>query len=129
MLTNLIAASAPSNNPYLSPVAWKAYIDSGGLSLLRGARAFISDMSSAPHIPAMVEPDTFQVGKDLAVTPGAVVARTDICELIQYQPATPTVRRFPLLMVPPMINKYYIMDLRPAAACSSSSSRRGIRYS
>ncbi len=113
VLTNLIAASAPSNNPYLSPVAWKAYIDSGGLSLLRGVRAFISDMSSAPHIPTMVEPDAFQVGKDLAVTPGAVVARTDVCELIQYQSATPTVRRFPLLMVPPMINKYYIMDLAP----------------
>ena len=113
VLTNLIAASAPSNNPYLSPVAWKAYIDSGGLSLLRGVRAFISDMSSAPHIPTMVEPDAFQVGKDLAVTPGAVVARTDVCELIQYQPATPTVHRFPLLMVPPMINKYYIMDLAP----------------
>jgi class II poly(R)-hydroxyalkanoic acid synthase len=113
VLTNLIAASAPSNNPYLSPVAWKAYIDSGGLSVVRGLRAFISDMSSAPHIPTMVEPDAFQVGKDLAVTPGAVVARTDVCELIQYQPATPTVRRFPLLMVPPMINKYYIMDLAP----------------
>ena len=113
VLTNLIAASAPSNNPYLSPVAWKAYIDSGGLSLLRGVRAFITDMSSAPHIPTMVEPDAFQVGKDLAVTPGAVVARTDVCELIQYQPATPTVHRFPLLMVPPMINKYYIMDLAP----------------
>jgi polyhydroxyalkanoate synthase len=113
VLTNLVAASAPSNNPFLNPAAWKACIDTGGLSLVRGMRAFASDMASAPHIPTMVEPDAFGVGKDVAVTPGKVVARTDVCELIQYQPATPTVYRFPLLMVPPMINKYYITDIAP----------------
>ena len=95
MLTNLIAASAPSNNPFISPAARKAAIDTGGLSLVRGMRAFASDMASAPHIPTMVEGNAFQVGTDLAVTPGAVVARTEVCELLQYQPATPTVRRFP----------------------------------
>ena len=113
VLTNLIAASAPSNNPYLNPAAWKAAIDTGGLSLVRGMRAFAADMASAPHIPTMVEGDAFQVGKDLAVTPGSVVARTEVCELLQYQPATPTVYRFPLLLVPPMINKYYITDIAP----------------
>ena len=113
MLTNLIAASAPSNNPYLSPAAWKAAIDTGGLSLVRGIRAFAADMASAPHIPTMVEGNAFQVGTDLAVTPGSVVARTEVCELLQYQPATPTVHQFPLLLVPPMINKYYITDLAP----------------
>ena len=113
VLTNLIAASAPSNNPYLSPAAWKAYIDTGGLSLVRGARAFAADMARAPHIPTMVERDAFQVGKDLAVTPGSVVARTEVCELLQYKPATPTVYRFPLLLVPPMINKYYVTDIAP----------------
>ena len=113
MLTNLIAASAPSNNPYLSPAAWKAAIDTGGLSLVRGMRAFAADMASAPHIPTMVKGDAFVVGKDLAVTPGSVVARTEVCELIQYQPATPTVYRFPLLLVPPMINKYYVTDIAP----------------
>jgi polyhydroxyalkanoate synthase len=113
MLTNLIAASAPSNYPLISPLAWKAFIDTRGLSMVRGIRALVSDMSSAPHIPTMVEPDTFKVGTDLAVTPGAVVARSEVYELIQYQPATPTVHQFPLLMVPPMINKYYIADLAP----------------
>jgi polyhydroxyalkanoate synthase len=113
MLTNLIAASAPSNNPLLSPSAWKAFIDTGGLSAVRGVRALVSDMSSAPHIPTMVAPDAFEVGRDLAVTPGAVVARTDVYELIQYKPVTPTVYQIPLLMVPPMINKYYVTDLAP----------------
>ena len=113
VLTNLIAASAPSNYPLISPAAWKAFIDTGGLSAVRGIRALISDMSSTPHIPTMVEPDAFEVGKDLAVTPGAVVARTDVYELIQYKPSTPTVYQIPLLMVPPMINKYYVTDLAP----------------
>ena len=116
VLTNLIAASAPSNSPYLNPAAWKAFIDTGGLSLVRGIRAFASDMASALHIPTMVEGNAFQVGKDLAVTPGSVVARTEVCELIQYTPATHTVHRFPLLMVPPMINKYYVTEIVPAAA-------------
>ncbi len=113
VLTNLIAASAPSNNLLISPAAWKAFIDTGGLSVVRGTRAFVSDMASSPRIPTMVAPDAFEIGTDLAVTPGAVVARTDVFELIQYQPATPTVHQFPLLMVPPMINKYYIADLAP----------------
>ena len=113
VLANLIAASAPSNNPYLNPAAGKAAIDTGGLSLVRGVRAFASDMASAPHIPTMVERGAFGVGKDLAVTPGSVVARTEVCELIQYQPATPAVHQFPLLLVPPMINKYYITDIAP----------------
>ncbi len=113
VMTNLIAASAPSNYPLISPAAWKAFIDTGGLSAVRGIRALVSDMSSTPHIPTMVEPDAFQVGRDLAVTPGAVVARTDVYELIQYKPTTPTVYQIPLLMVPPMINKYYITDLAP----------------
>jgi poly[(R)-3-hydroxyalkanoate] polymerase subunit PhaC len=113
VLTNIIAASAPSNNLLLNPSAWKAAIDTGGLSLARGLRALITDMSSSPHVPTMVQPDAFTIGQDLAVTPGAVVARTDVYELIQYKPSTPTVHQYPLLMVPPMINKYYITDLAP----------------
>ena len=113
MLTNLIAASAPSNNPLLSPAAWKSFIDTGGMSAVRGARALVSDMSSTPHIPTMVAADAYEVGKDLAVSPGAVVARGDVYELIQYEPTTPTVYQIPLLMVPPMINKYYVTDLAP----------------
>jgi polyhydroxyalkanoate synthase subunit PhaC len=113
VLSNLIDAAAPSNNPLISPVAWKAVIDSGGLSAMRGVRAFLSDLAAPPRVPAMVEPDAFEVGRDLAVTPGSVIARSDICELIQYQPVTAEVYSFPLLIVPPMINKYYITDLAP----------------
>jgi polyhydroxyalkanoate synthase subunit PhaC len=113
VLSNLIDAAAPSNNPLISPVAWKAVIDSGGLSAVRGLRSLLSDLSEAPRVPAMVAPEAFEVGRDLAVTPGAVVARSEICELIQYEPATAAVRSLPLLIVPPMINKFYITDLAP----------------
>ena len=113
VLTNLIDAASPSNNPLISPVAWKAVIDSGGLSVPRGLRALARDLSAPPRVPAMVAPDAFEVGKDMAATPGAVVARSEICELIQYQPVTAAVHQFPLLIVPPMINKFYITDLAP----------------
>ena len=89
MLTNLIDALAPSNNPVLNPAALKAAIDTGGGSALAGLRHFAADMASPPRIPSMVEPDAFKVGVDLAVTPGAVVLRTEVFELIQYRPATP----------------------------------------
>src|SRR5215472_10878815 len=113
MLTNLVAAAAPSNNPALSPVGWKALIDSGGMSAVHGVRSFMADIATAPRIPTMVEPSAYEVGNDLAVTPGAVVHRTDVFELIQYEPVTESVLRYPVLIVPPMINKFYVVDLAP----------------
>ncbi len=110
---NLIDAAAPSNNPLLSPLAWKSAIDTGGTSLLRGAASLVRDMATAPRIPTMVEPAAFEVGETLAVTPGAVVRRTAMYELIQYAPQTDRVRTVPLLIVPPVINKYYAIDLAP----------------
>jgi polyhydroxyalkanoate synthase subunit PhaC len=82
LLTNLIAAASPSNNPLISPQALKALIDTGGASAARGLRAFLQDVATQPRVPAMVEPDAFEVGQDLAVTPGGVVLRTEMFELI-----------------------------------------------
>ncbi len=113
VLSNLIAAAAPSNNPLLSPQAVKALIDTGGASAARGLRALLRDVASPPRVPSMVEPDAFEVGRDLGISPGAVVLRTEMFELIQYQPAKEHVYRYPLLIVPPMINKYYLIDLAP----------------
>ncbi len=113
VLTNLIDALAPSNNPLLNPAAVKAAVDSGGGSMLAGLRHFLADMAVPPRVPSMVEPDAFEVGVDLAVTPGSVILRTPVFELIQYRPATTTVRQVPLVIVPPVINKFYVMDLAP----------------
>ncbi len=113
LLTNLLAAAAPSNNPLVNPAAWKELIDTGGGNVVRGLRALAEDLTTQPRVPSMVPSGAFEVGKTLAVTPGAVVYRTELFELIQYQPATETVYEFPVLIVPPMINKFYITDLSP----------------
>ena len=83
-VSNLTDALAPSNNPLINPLGWKALIDTGGRSALWGVRRMASDLSSRPRIPSMIEPDAFEVGKDLAVTPGEVIFRTPAFELIQY---------------------------------------------
>jgi polyhydroxyalkanoate synthase len=127
VLTNLIDALAPSNNPLLNPAAVKAAIDTGGGSTLNGLRNFLSDMAVPPRVPSMVEPDAFQVGKDLAVTPGSVILRTPVFELIQYRPATTAVRQVPLLIVPPVINKFYVMDLAPGRSMVEYLVGRGLQ--
>ena len=125
LLTNLIDALAPSNNPLLNPAAVKAAVDSGGGTTLAGLRHFAADMAAAPRVPSMVEPDAYQVGVDLAVTPGSVIMRSPVFELIQYRPATPTVRQVPLLIVPPVINKFYVMDLAPGRSMAEYLVGRG----
>ncbi len=111
IIDNLVEASSPSNNPFLNPKVLKRIIDTGGGNLLNGGRRFVRDFATAPRVPSMVEPDAFEVGTDIAVTPGVVVFRTDMFELIQYTPQTDKVREIPLLIVPPTINKYYVIDL------------------
>ena len=113
LTSNLVEALSPSNNPLVSPVAWKAAIDTGGANIVTGTRQLLADLSHEPRIPSMVDRSAFQVGVDLGVTPGAVVLRTPMFELIQYQAQTDTVREVPLLVIPPTINKYYALDLAP----------------
>ncbi|WP_214370802.1 PHA/PHB synthase family protein [Pseudonocardia sp. H11422] len=112
-VSHVADALAPSNNPVLNPLAWRAAIDTRGRSAVEGLRRLVTDLSSPPRVPSMVEPDAFEVGEDLAATPGAVVLRTPVFELLQYLPQTREVRDVPLLMVPPTINKYYVADLAP----------------
>jgi polyhydroxyalkanoate synthase subunit PhaC len=113
LVENIVQAMAPSNVPVLNPASAKAVIDSGGLSLLRGGRNLLRDMSSSPRIPEMVDTSSFAVGENIAATPGAVVFRSEILELLQYTPQTPQVREVPLLIIPPTINKHYALDLAP----------------
>ncbi len=113
IVDNLVAALAPSNAPLLNPAALKAALDTGGSNYVRGGRQLVKDLSRKPRIPQMVDPDAFTVGGDLAVTEGQVVLRTPVFELIQYAPRSEQVHAVPLLVVPPMINKYYIADLAP----------------
>jgi polyhydroxyalkanoate synthase len=111
--TNLVDALAPSNIPVVNPLSLKAAIDTGGGSAITGLGRMLRDLSNPPRVPSMVDPDAFTVGEDLANTPGTVIFRTPVFELIRYTPTTETVRAVPLLMVPPTINKFYIADLAP----------------
>ena len=111
LIGNLIEAASPSNNPFINPQALKAVIDTGGRNAADGVKNFLSDMRSAPRVPAMVDESAFEVGRNLATTPGSAVFATEVFELIQYAPQTETVHERPLLIVPPTINKYYLLDL------------------
>ncbi|MFD6156962.1 PHA/PHB synthase family protein [Nocardia sp. NPDC060256] len=125
VLDNVMEGLSPSNNPLLSPLAWKALVDTGGRSAVRGLRHFLSDMADSPRVPSMVRPDAFQIGETVAATPGSVVLRTEMFELIQYAPKTETVRTVPLLMVPPVINKFYVMDIAPGRSMIEYFLRQG----
>ena len=125
VLENVFDAIAPSNNPLISPVAWKAVIDTGGGSVLSGLRNLVRDGVTAPRVPSMVEPDAFEVGQTLATTPGAVVFRSEVLELIQYVPQREKVRQCPLLMIPPVINKFYVLDLAPGRSLVEYLLREG----
>jgi polyhydroxyalkanoate synthase len=127
VLDVLTEGLAPTNNPLLNPLGWKALIDTGGQSAVRGMRHFVSDMLSAPRVPSMVDPDAFTLGETVAVTPGSVVYRTEEFELIQYAPQTDEVYAVPLLMVPPVINKFYIMDIAPGRSMIEYFVRQGVQ--
>jgi polyhydroxyalkanoate synthase subunit PhaC len=113
LVENLVEALAPSNVPLVNPASAKAVIDTAGLNLIHGGLNLLHDMRSAPRVPEMVDRSSFEVGRNIAITPGAVVVRTEVLELIQYRPQTKRVREIPLLVVPPTINKYYAIDLAP----------------
>ncbi len=106
---------APSNFVATNPEVLRATLSSGGDNLLRGFNHLLEDLNRGQGKLAikMTDPHAFEVGKNLATTPGKVVFQNDLMQLIQYAPSTARVRKRPLLIIPPWINKYYILDLRP----------------
>ena len=106
-------AIAPTNFLFGNPSALKKAIETRGSSLVAGLRNLIDDMQNNHGMPSQVDKSAFSVGGNLANTPGCVIHRDDIVELIQYQPRTDTQNTQPILVVPPQINKYYIYDMSP----------------
>lgn len=125
LVDNLIAALSPSNLPLVNPTSAKVAIDTAGISLLRGGRQLVRDLASAPRVPQMVDASGFEVGENLATTPGSVVLRTEVLELIQYGAQADEVYEVPLLLVPPTINKYYVIDLTNERSLVEFSVRQG----
>ena len=109
----LTDALSPTNTLLGNPAALKRLIDSGGASLLEGLKNLLTDLSANQGMPAQVDKTAFEVGKNLALSPGAVVFRNSVLELIQYAPVTAEVYARPQMIVPPQINKFYIFDLSP----------------
>ncbi len=109
----MLAALAPTNYLATNPAALKRAFETGGASVVAGARNFLDDLRNNSGLPRQVDTRPFEIGRNLAATPGKVVFRNDLMELIQYAPQTPQVRSVPVLASPPWINKYYIMDLAP----------------
>jgi polyhydroxyalkanoate synthase len=106
-------AMAPTNFLALNPAALKRAFDTAGASVAKGAMTFLDDLANNNGRPRQVDTSGFEVGRNLAATPGKVVFRNDLMELIQYSPQTEQVHARPLLFSPPWINKYYVMDLAP----------------
>ena len=108
-------ALAPTNFFPTNPEAIRAAFESAGANAVKGMRQFVRDLDpeTGRLDVRMCAPDAFTVGETIAATPGKVVFQNDLIQLIQYTPATETVRRRPLLLIPPWMNKFYVMDLRP----------------
>ena len=120
------AALSPTNYLGTNPAALREAVATSGLSLVRGAQNMLRDMARG-GMPSMVDRKQFKVGKDLAATPGAVVYRDEMFELLQYTPTTPKVRAIPVLMFPPQINRHYILDLAPGRSLVEFAVSQGIQ--
>lgn len=114
-LTQITSALSPSNFPFTNPEVLRTTMSSNAENLVKGMTQLLKDLEDSGDLLKIKQTDlsAFAVGKNLAVTPGKIVYRNDIVELIQYQPTTETVYSVPLLIIPPWINKYYILDLVP----------------
>jgi polyhydroxyalkanoate synthase len=125
-LSLVTEAFAPTNSLIGNPGALLRISQTRGKSLLFGLRNFFDDLLNNGGMPSQVDARKFQVGRNLATTPGAVVYRSEVLELIQYQPATAEIYNRPLLIVPPQINKFYALDLSPGRSFAEYASRNGV---
>ena len=121
----LCDALAPTNFLPTNPVALVRAFETAGGSLVGGARNFLHDVVENHGWPSQVDRGAFEVGENLAVTPGKVVFRNELIELLQYEPQTEEVHEIPLLVCPPWINRYYIADLAPGKSLVEWAVQRG----
>jgi polyhydroxyalkanoate synthase len=110
-----VDAIAPSNFVMTNPEVLRTTIESGGENLLNGLKHLLDDLERGKGrlMIKMTDMEAFEVGRNIAVTPGKVIYQNDLLQLLQYESTTAKVHRRPLLIIPPWINKYYILDLRP----------------
>jgi polyhydroxyalkanoate synthase subunit PhaC len=122
----ITAALSPTNYLGTNPAALRKAAETGGMSLMRGAQNMLRDLAGG-GMPATADREQFVVGRSLACTPGAVIYREEMFELLQYTPTTPRVHAVPLLMIPPQINRHYILDLSPGRSLAEFAVSQGIK--
>ncbi len=127
LLNVLTSAAAPTNTVIGNPPALKRALETGGMSLLRGARHWVGDVRHNGGMPSTVDRSAFELGRDLALTPGVVVDRDEYGEVLQYAPTTDGVRERPVLVIPPPIGRYYFLDLRPGRSFVEYTAGRGVQ--
>jgi polyhydroxyalkanoate synthase len=123
----LVDALSPTNALAGNPAALRKLVETGGASFMQGLQNFVGDLIRNGGLPAQVDRGKFAVGKNLAITPGAVVYRDAVMELIQYQPLGHEVHRRPLLIAPPQINKFYVFDLVPEKSIVQFALKGGLQ--
>jgi polyhydroxyalkanoate synthase subunit PhaC len=111
-LRQVMDALSPANTLVTNPEALQLAMETGGASLVEGLKLFTQDLAQGRI--AMTDETAFEVGRNVGTTPGTVVYQNDLIQLIQYTPTTARVYKRPLVIIPPCINKYYILDLQPA---------------
>jgi polyhydroxyalkanoate synthase len=121
----LTAGLAPTNLLALNPDALERAFETGGRSVARGLVNVARDVTANQGFPRSADPAAFEVGRDLGITPGAVVHRSEVCELLQFMPTTPTVYTTPVVLVPPQVNKYYFMDMAPGRSLVEYAVQQG----
>ncbi|HSV39397.1 MAG TPA: alpha/beta fold hydrolase [Nocardioidaceae bacterium] len=127
LLGILTTAAAPTNFLAGNPAALKRAFETGGTSLVRGARNWATDVATNGGMPSMVKKGSLKVGEHLALSPGGVVSRDEVAELIQYAPTTEQVHERPVLVVPPPIGRYYFLDLAPGRSFVEYATGRGLQ--
>jgi len=120
-------AMAPTNFFWTNPAAVKRCYDTGGLSVWRGTVNMARDMLRNHGMPSMVDRRPFKLGENIAISPGAVIHRSEVFELIQYTPQRGTVYARPMLVVPPQVNRYYALDLSPGRSMYEFLLKHGIQ--
>jgi polyhydroxyalkanoate synthase len=126
-VVSILGDALSPTNTLLNPLALKELFNTGGSSIVKGLGHLLDDLLHNDGLPSQVNKQAFEVGRSLAATPGAVVFRNELLELIQYKPMSEKQYLRPLLIVPPQINKYYIFDLSPDKSFVQYALKNGLQ--
>jgi len=119
---------APTNTLLGNPAALAKTLKSGGSNLARGFATFLKDLADNGGMPQQVDDSQFEVGRNLAATPGKIVHKSELFELIHYKPSTDSVYETPVLLIPPQIGRFYFTDLAPGRSFAEYTVTQGLQY-